>query len=94
MRFLKLKYDINIINMEMKKINTRYKKQNLMERLVALRQESGLTQQIVAYDLGITTSAYANYEQGLREPSIETLVKMSDLFDVTVDYLLGLTDEY
>ena len=65
-----------------------------VKRLRELREEKGITQEKVATHLGVARTTYSNYEQGLREPPINTLVKMSDLFDVTVDYLLGLTDEY
>ena len=42
--------------------------------------------------LNITTSAYGYYEQGKRNPDPKTLIKLSDFFNVSVDYLLGKTD--
>ncbi len=62
------------------------------ERLKQLRIEKGLTLKIVADHLQIGLMTYAHYEYGDREPSIETLVKICDFFDVTADYLLGRTD--
>src|SRR5699024_3693426 len=43
--------------------------------------------------LNITTSAYGYYEQGRNEPSLETLVQIAEIFHVTTDYLLGLSDK-
>ena len=48
-----------------------------------------LSQESVASFLGITQQAYANYERGARKPDPDTLVKLADLFNVSVDYLLG-----
>ena len=42
--------------------------------------------------LGMTAKGYAFYELGEREPSIETILKLCDYFDVTADYLLGRKD--
>ncbi len=64
------------------------------ERIRELRIEKGLSQGDVAKQLGITRSAYANYEQGTREPSLDCLVSICKFFDVTADYLLGLSDSY
>ena len=60
-----------------------------MERLKDLRSQKGATQKNVADYLGITQQAYANYEGGKREPDAEMLLKVSEYFDVSVDYLLG-----
>lgn len=62
------------------------------EKLKLLRKEMGVSQKVVAKAIGITLSAYSNYEQGLREPSNEILVKLCKYFNVTADYLLGLED--
>ena len=64
-----------------------------MERLKELRLYKGLTQQKVADSLGCNQSAVGKYERGELEPNIETLIKLARLFDVTVDYLTGNTDE-
>jgi len=42
--------------------------------------------------LGITRPAYTAYEMGKRQPDYETLIKLADYFNVTVDYLLGRTE--
>ncbi len=41
----------------------------------------------------ITEKAYQNYELMTREPKIEILVRIADLYDVSLDYLCGRTDE-
>ena len=61
-------------------------------RLVQLRKEAGLTQQEVAGHLGMTKGTVSNYEQGLRSPSPDALVKFAKEFHVTVNYLLGMDD--
>ena len=60
-----------------------------MKRLKELRTAAGLSQQTVASKLGITQQAYANYERGKRQPDNNTLLFLADLFNVSVDYLLG-----
>ena len=62
------------------------------EKLKLLRKEKGISQKVVAKALGITLSAYSNYEQGIREPSNDILVKLCKYFCVSADYLLGLED--
>ncbi|MDO3660461.1 MULTISPECIES: helix-turn-helix domain-containing protein [Bacillus] len=62
---------------------------NFSFRLKKLRDEKKMNQQEVADNLGIARTTYASYEQGKREPDHETLVKIANFFEVTVDYLLG-----
>lgn len=62
------------------------------ERLKAIRKECGLTQKEVYERLNISPNGYASYEQGRTEPSVETLVQLCKIFDVSADYLLGLSD--
>lgn len=64
----------------------------LSERLKACRKKAGLTQWQVAVYCDITEKAYQNYELMTREPKIEILVKIADLFHVSLDYLTGRTD--
>lgn len=61
----------------------------IKERLKRLRKENGVSQKEVADYIGVSVSAYSNYEQGIREPSLDVLLKLSDFFDTTYDYLLG-----
>lgn len=63
------------------------------DRLKQARKKTGLTQQKIADNLGISLNAYQKYEQAERSPSLDTLVKLADLLGVTTDYLLGRTVE-
>lgn len=63
----------------------------LSERLRLCRQEKGYTQAQVAIYCDITEKAYQNYELMTREPKLEILVRIADLFDVSIDYLAGRT---
>lgn len=60
-----------------------------IENLKKARERKHLTQSQAAEILGVSDGAYKNYEQGKREPSNELLCKISDIFGVTTDYLLG-----
>lgn len=59
------------------------------ERLKDLRIEHGYKQEEMSRKLNLTASAYGYYEQGRNEPSLETLYKIAQLFQVSIDYLLG-----
>lgn len=64
------------------------------QRIKELRIANNLTQKQVASVIGMSLMAYAHYELGDRQPSIDTINKLCDLFDVTSDYLLGRSDNY
>lgn len=64
------------------------------ERLKQLRVENGLKLKDVATALNVTIRSINRYEDGTREPSIDMLVKFCKLYDVSADYLVGLTDDY
>ena len=59
------------------------------ERIKNLRQQLGLTQAELADKVGFTSQTVSNWESGSREPDIEALVKLSSLFNVSLDYLLS-----
>jgi transcriptional regulator with XRE-family HTH domain len=63
------------------------------ERLKIARDSAKMTQQQVAEALGIERAAYTAYESNRRKPSIEKLAQLSVLFNVTSDYLLGLSND-
>ena len=67
-------------------------KKILAARLKALRIKKELPQLMVALDLGIARSTYACYETAKNEPDIFTLIKIADYFDVSLDYLVGRTN--
>ena len=62
------------------------------ERLKELRKTSPYTQKAIADELGISVTAYQYYESGKNQPSIENLIKLCDMFNVTLDYLTGRID--
>ena len=64
------------------------------QRLKELRSERGMTQQHLASLLNIKQQSYFRYEYGTGEPSLDTLIKLAEIFNVTTDYLLGISDEY
>lgn len=66
----------------------------MKERLKQLRHEKGLTQKQVANAIGVVPTAITNYESGIREPSIAVLKKLCLFYDVSADYLIGLSDDY
>ena len=60
----------------------------LGERIAALRRRAGLSQAELAQRLRISASAMGMYEQGRREPSVDTLVAIAEEFQVSTDFLL------
>lgn len=63
-----------------------------MHKLNKIRLEKGLTQLQVQMKTGIDQSDYSKIERGLRYPTVEQLIILSELFGTSVDYLLDLTD--
>lgn len=61
-------------------------------RLSDLRKRNGLTRKELAEKLNMPETTLRNYELGTREPGHTFLIQIATLFDVTVDYLLELTD--
>lgn len=57
-----------------------------------IRIRKNLTQAQVAAALGVSSVVYSRYETGSRQPSIEIIIQLADIFGVTVDYLLGRQD--
>ncbi|MBR3439916.1 MAG: helix-turn-helix transcriptional regulator [Clostridia bacterium] len=61
-------------------------------RLKELRKERGISQQKIAIDLNMNQNSISRYENGQREADYKTLIMLADYFNVSVDYLLGRTD--
>jgi transcriptional regulator with XRE-family HTH domain len=65
----------------------------LGKKLKGLRSEYKITQEELAKIIGVTTSMIGMYETDSRKPSYEVLLKISEYFNVSTDYLLGKTDK-
>lgn len=63
------------------------------QRLRQLRNDKHLTQAQVAKRVGVTASMVSSYETDIRLPSFEVMIRLADLFGVTVDYLLCRQDK-
>lgn len=63
-------------------------------RLKQLRLKHKLTQSDLADILGLKPTAISNYESNRNEPSFEKLIILSEYFEVSCDYLLGITDSF
>ncbi len=63
------------------------------ERLKSLRKKCGYTQVSLAETLGVSKGTVAMWETGKRTPDFEILIRLSDLFDVRTDYILGKSND-
>ncbi|MDE5729783.1 MAG: helix-turn-helix domain-containing protein [Clostridia bacterium] len=70
-----------------------FDKKVLGERLKYLRNEKGLGQNLLAKELKLSNASISYWETGKQEPSAEALFKLAKYFNVSADYLLGLTDD-
>ena len=61
-------------------------------KLAMLRKEHGYTQEQLSDFLNLTRSAISNYELGLNEPSLDTMVAIADLYGASLDWLMGRTN--
>ncbi len=64
----------------------------LQTRIKELRKEHGLTQKQLAQMLGKSETGLASWEQGLSEPCVADIIKLCEIFHVSSDYLLGITE--
>lgn len=62
------------------------------ERIKELRTEKGIGQNKLAEDLDLSNASISFWENGLQEPSASALFKLAQYFNVSLDFLLGLTD--
>ncbi len=65
---------------------------SIATRIKELRQGCGMTQRQVAYEIGVAYQSYQAYEHGKALPSLDTLISLSQLFEVSSDYILGLSE--
>lgn len=62
------------------------------ERLYELRESANLKQVELAQQINLKSSAISKYEKGLTQPSVDTLIKLAEIFSVSIDYLIGVSD--
>lgn len=65
----------------------------IQERLKTLRKRKGVTQKSIADTVSITEVSYQRYEYGKVRPSLDVLIALADYFDVSLDYLVGRSDD-
>ncbi len=63
-----------------------------MYRLKELRAEKGINQVLLAQNIGVSKGIISLWENGLREPTLSSLIVLATFFDVSIDYLVGLID--
>jgi transcriptional regulator with XRE-family HTH domain len=64
-------------------------KKNMADRLVELREKNHLSQSAVASRLGVTSALISAYEKTERNPSLERLIALADVYHTSTDYILG-----
>lgn len=62
------------------------------ERIIALKNEKHVLQKEIAAAIGITVRNYQRYEKGEQQPTLPVLVSLADYFNVSLDYLVGRSD--
>ncbi|CAM3115104.1 helix-turn-helix domain-containing protein [Lactococcus hircilactis] len=63
------------------------------DKLRTLRLEKKMTQQDLAARMGLVSASISSYEKSRKYPSVEILIQLCQIFDVSADYLLGLSDD-
>ncbi|PWI50197.1 helix-turn-helix domain-containing protein [Sulfoacidibacillus thermotolerans] len=66
---------------------------NFYSRLVELRKERSLTQKQLAQAIGANERGIRFYEAGAKQPTMDSLIKLADFFNVSLDYLVGRSDD-
>ena len=85
---LKENYD-EPIEFDLIKLSDDMLRKDFGARIKIMRKSLGLTQAQLAKKIGMTSKAIANYEQGIREPSLKNLIALSTILNVTTDWLIG-----
>jgi|LSQX01.1.fsa_nt_gb transcriptional regulator with XRE-family HTH domain len=63
-----------------------------MLRIKELRKRTGISAENLATIISVTQGTISNWENGITEPDIKSIIKLSEFFKVTTDYLLGAQD--
>lgn len=69
-----------------------FEPETFANRLKKLRTSRGLTMEALAKEIHGTKAAIGNFENTNKKPSLDALIALSDYFDVSIDYLVGRTD--
>lgn len=64
----------------------------MYRRIRDLREDHDLTQKKISAKLNCSQQVYSNYELGQRDIPTDILIKLSSIYNVSVDYILGITD--
>lgn len=64
----------------------------MYSRIKDLREDKDLKQVVIANYLGIRQNSYSQIEKGINNLQVDHLIKLADFYNVSVDYILGLTD--
>lgn len=64
----------------------------IYKRIKDLREDNDLTQKAVARTLNCSQQVYSNYELGQRDIPTDILIKLSAFYNVSIDYILGISD--
>ena len=67
--------------------------ETVMNRIKQLREEKGMSQVRLSIELEVSQETVSAYENGKHYPSVQSLIKLSDIFGVSCDYILGLSEE-
>ena len=70
-----------------------FEKEKFVERLNSLMKQNKLSKQALADAIGVSRAAASQFAHGANLPSIPTLVTIADYFNVSLDYLVGRSDE-
>lgn len=62
------------------------------ERLYRLRKSANISHEKLAEELGLTRTTISHWENGKRLPSLDVIASLADYFDVSIDYLVGRSD--
>ena len=80
--------------MEIMEKNEIIDKKRIGKRLKELRKEQGLTQKQISERLNITRNAYTCYETGVSLVTLESAIKLAEMYKCSIDYLIGRYKEF
>lgn len=63
------------------------------ERIIQLKTDRNLLQKDIAAAIGLSVRGYQYYEKGQKEPTLSVLLRLADFFGVSLDYLVGRSDD-